>query len=101
MLFPPWQRTGLLLPTLSKDTDDKYTTVSLGLQYRETSFLVFFAFWGGGGEKQACSPYKENTKTALPLWLRRRLSKKGKVQETQFPAGCGQSPQTLRRSAFL
>jgi len=29
------------------------------------------------------------------------LSKKGKVQETQFPAGCGQRPQTLRRSAFL
>jgi len=39
-------------------------------------------------------------KTPEEVIFRRRPSKKGKVQETQFPAGCGQSPQTLRRSAF-
>jgi len=31
---------------------------------------------------------------------RRGLSKKGKVQETQFPAGCGQSPQNLAPQRF-
>jgi hypothetical protein len=32
----------LLLSTFSKDTDDKYTIVCLGMQYRKASFLGIF-----------------------------------------------------------